>query len=142
MAHWLVKSEPSCWSWSDHMAKGVERWDGVRNHQAAKYLKAMAPGDRAFFYHSQTDKAVIGVLEVVSEAVPDPTDPAGRFVCVEFKAIAPLPCPVTLAEIKQDPRLADMALLKQSRLSVMPVSDAEWSVIESLSADKAARAKS
>lgn len=134
MARWLVKSEPSCWSWSDHLAKGVERWDGVRNHQAAGFLKAMAVGDRAFFYHSQTEKAVVGVLEVVSTACPDPTDPTGRFVCVDFRAIAPLPRPVTLAEIKLDPRLGDMMLLRQSRLSVMPVSDAEWQVIESLAA--------
>ncbi|MGC2854614.1 EVE domain-containing protein [Novispirillum sp. DQ9] len=129
MNTWLVKSEPGCWSFADHMAKGVERWDGVRNHQAAANLKAMRCGDLAFFYHSVDEKRVVGVLEVVREAYPDPTDPAGRFVCVDFKAVAPLPRPVTLAGIKADPRLAHLALLKQSRLSVVPIDAGAWAVI-------------
>lgn len=129
MNHWLMKSEPGCWSFSDHMAKGVERWDGVRNHQAAGNLKAMRTGDRAFFYHSVDEKRIVGVVEVVREAYPDPTDPSGRFVCVDVKAVAPLPRPVTLAEIKADPRLAHLALLKQSRLSVVPIDAAAWAVL-------------
>lgn len=129
MNTWLVKSEPGCWSFSDHMAKGVERWDGVRNHQAAGNLKAMRTGDRAFFYHSVDEKRIVGVVEVVREAYPDPTDPSGRFVCVDFKAVAPLPRPVTLAEIKADPRLTHLALLKQSRLSVVPIDAAAWAVL-------------
>lgn len=129
MNHWLMKSEPGCWSFSDHMAKGVERWDGVRNHQAAGNLKAMRTGDRAFFYHSVDEKRIVGVVEVVREAYPDPTDPSGRFVCVDVKAVAPLPRPVTLAEIKADPRLAHLALLKQSRLSVVPIDAAAWAIL-------------
>lgn len=129
MAHWLVKSEPGCWSWDDHAAKGVEPWDGVRNHQAAKYLRAMRPGDTAFFYHSQKEKSVVGVLEVVSDAYPDPTDASGRFPAVDFKAVRPLPRPVSLQAMKADPRLANMLLFRQSRLSVMPVEEAEWRVI-------------
>lgn len=132
MNTWLVKSEPGCWSFADHMAKGVERWDGVRNHQAAGNLKAMKAGDRAFFYHSVDEKRIVGVVEVVREAYPDPTDPAGRFVCVDFKAVAPLPRPVTLAEIKADPRLGHLALLKQSRLSVVPIDAEAWTVIAAL----------
>lgn len=129
MNTWLVKSEPGSWSFADHLAKGIERWDGVRNHQAAAHLKAMRVGDRAFFYHSVQEKRIVGLLEVVAEAYPDPTDPTGRFVCVDFKALAPVPRPVTLAEIKADPRLAHLALLKQSRLSVVPIDADAWAVL-------------
>jgi len=129
MAYWLVKSEPGTWSWEDHVKAGVAEWDGVRNHQAANNMKAMKVGDRAFFYHSVNEKRVIGVLEVVREAYPDPTDPAGRFPMVDFKAVKPLKEPVTLRRIKDDERLGDMALVRQSRLSVMPVDPAEWSLI-------------
>lgn len=129
MAYWLVKSEPGCWSFDDHMKKGVEAWDGVRNHQAAKNLRAMKVGDRAFFYHSVNEKRIVGILEVVREAYPDPTDPSGRFPCVDFKAVAPLPRPVTLADIKADPRLGHLALLRQSRLSVLPVDADAWAVL-------------
>ncbi len=129
MAYWLVKSEPGTWSWEDHVKAGVAEWDGVRNHQAANNMKAMKVGDRAFFYHSVNEKRVIGVLEVVREAYPDPTDPAGRFPMVDFKAVKPLKEPVTLRRIKDDERLGGMALVRQSRLSVMSVDPAEWSLI-------------
>lgn len=128
MKYWLVKSEPDAWSWQDHWAKPgrVEKWDGVRNHQAANNLRSMKNGDLAFFYHSVTGKEIVGIVEVVREHYPDPTDKTGRFVCVDFKAVKPLPKPVTLARIKVEPKLADMALIKQSRLSVMPVTAAQW----------------
>ena len=129
MSHWLVKSEPGCWSWSDHVAVGTEPWDGVRNHQAANYMKSMALGDLVFFYHSVKEKKIVGVLEVVAEAYPDPTDATGKFVCVDFKSIAALVKSVSLADIKTNPQLENMTLLKQSRLSVMPVADEEWAEI-------------
>lgn len=129
MHYWLVKSEHGCWSWDDHVKKGVEPWDGVRNHQAAKYMKEMTVGDRVFFYHSVNEKKVVGVLEVVTEAYIDPTDPAGKFVCVDFKAVAPVISPVSLAAIRANPALEGMALLRQSRLSVCSVSTAQWDEI-------------
>ena len=129
MAYWLVKSEPNCWSWSDHMAAGIEPWDGVRNHQAANNIKAMSLGDLVFFYHSVHEKKIVGVLEVVSNAYSDPSDATGKFVCIDFKAVAQLNKPVSLADIKTNPHLEQMTLLRQSRLSVMPVRDDEWSVI-------------
>jgi len=126
MAYWLIKSEPGTWSWDQHAKAGADAWTGVRNHQAKQHLMAMQPGDRAFFYHSGEDKAVVGITEVVKPAYPDPTDASGAFVCVDLKADAPLARKVTLAEIKADKRLADMVLVKNSRLSVQPVTDAEW----------------
>ena len=129
MNYWLVKSEPGCWSFEDHLQKGIEPWDGVRNHQAANNLKAMSLGDQVFFYHSVKQKAVVGLLEVVKEAYPDVSDETGRFVTTDFKAVKPLPNPVYLKDIKQDPRLEKMALLKQSRLSVMPIAEDEWHII-------------
>lgn len=129
MAYWLVKSEPGTWSWDDHVKAGTAEWDGVRNHQAANNLRAMKVGDRAFFYHSVNEKRIVGVLEVVREAYPDPSDPKGKFVMVDFKAVKPVETPVSLAQIKDEPRLGGMALLRQSRLSVMPVSDEEWRLI-------------
>jgi len=129
MHHWLVKSEPKSWSWADHVRKGVEPWVGVRNHQAANYLKAMKTGDLAFFYHSVTGKEIVGVLQVVREAYIDPTDPAGRFVAVDFKALAPMQSPVSLAALRAHPNLHGMALLRQSRLSVSPVTSEEWDEI-------------
>ena len=129
MAHWLVKSEPTAWSWDDHVKKGVQYWDGVRNHQAAGNMKAMKRGDRAFFYHSVEEKRVVGVVEVVREAYPDPTDPDGKWVVVDFKALMPFKTPVTLARIKGDPRLEHLALVRQSRLSVTPIDDAAWRLI-------------
>lgn len=132
MAGWLVKSEPGAWSWDQHVAVGVEPWDGVRNHQASKHLKAMKAGDRAYFYHSGDERRVVGVLEVVREYYSDPSDPKGRFGMVDFKALQPLSRPVTLAEIKADPRLRHLALVRQSRLSVMPIDDDAWRIIEEL----------
>lgn len=132
MNYWLVKSEPGCWSWDDHVKVGVEPWDGVRNFQAAKFMKEMAVGDQAFFYHSQKEKAVVGVLEVVRPAYPDPSDDSGRFVCVDFKALHPLKRHVTLKEIKDDPRLRDIALVKQARLSVMPLPKDAWDLINAM----------
>lgn len=129
MAYWLVKSEPGCWSWADHVAAGIEPWNGVRNHQAANYMKAMYLGDLAFFYHSVNEKKIVGVLEVVREAYLDPTDASGKFVCVDFKAVTAVKNPVSLSDIKTNPKLEQMTLLKQSRLSVMAVRDEEWDEI-------------
>ena len=132
MNYWLVKSEPGCWSWEDHVKKGVEPWDGVRNHQAAKFMKTMETGDLAFSYHSQKEKSVVGVLEVVKEAYPDPSDESNRFVCVDFKALHPLQTPVSLRQIKEDPRLEELMLIKQSRLSVMPIPSEAWDIINAM----------
>ena len=129
MKHWLIKSEPSSWSWDDHVKVGVEPWHGVRNYQAANNMKAMKIGDRAFFYHSVKEKSIVGTVEVVHEYYPDHTDPTGRFGMVDFKAVAPLKTPVSLAEIKADPRLSELGLLKQSRLSVVPIDAASWKII-------------
>ncbi|HYC03914.1 MAG TPA: EVE domain-containing protein [Azospirillaceae bacterium] len=126
MAYWLVKSEPFKYSWDRFVADGRTHWDGVRNHQAANNLKAMRVGDRAFFYHSNEGLEIVGVAEVVREAYPDPSDEAGRFVMVDLKPVCPVKSPVTLRRIKEDPQLCGMALVKQSRLSVCPVTDAEW----------------
>jgi len=126
VAYWLVKSEPDAFSWDQHVAVGTEPWTGVRNHSAKLNLSAMRLGDRAFFYHSNIGKAVVGVVEVVREAYPDPTAESGPWVCVDLRAVGPLPRPVFLAAIKAEVTLAEMALLRQSRLSVSPVSDPHW----------------
>ena len=126
MAYWLVKSEPGTWSWDQHAKAGKDAWTGVRNHQAKQHLMAMKPGDKALFYHSGEERAVVGITEVVGAAYPDPTDSTGAFVCVDLKADAKLARPVTLSEVKADKRLAEMVLVKNSRLSVQPVTDAEW----------------
>jgi predicted RNA-binding protein with PUA-like domain len=126
MARWLVKSEPFKYSWDQMVADGRTHWDGVRNHQAANNLKAMKLGDTAFFYHSNEGKAVVGVVEIVREAYPDPGDPSGRFVMVDVSPLRPVERPVTLAEMKADPDLEAMAVVRQSRLSVCPVSEDEW----------------
>jgi predicted RNA-binding protein with PUA-like domain len=126
MAYWLVKSEPDAFSWEQQVANGVEPWTGVRNHMAAANLKAMKVGDLAFFYHSNIGKEIVGVVRVVREAYPDPTDESGRFVCVDVAAVGPMPKPVTLADIKADPGFAELALVRMSRLSVMPVSAEHW----------------
>ncbi|MBI4184379.1 MAG: EVE domain-containing protein [Proteobacteria bacterium] len=129
MRYWLVKSEPGHWSWESHVKAGVAEWDGVRNFQAANNLKAMRAGDKAFFYHSVNEKRIVGVVRVTRESYPDPSDPSGRFVMVDFAAVEPMKRPVTLAEIKAAPRLAGLALLRQSRLSVMPVPAAAWRLL-------------
>lgn len=129
MAYWLVKSEPDAFSWDEQVAHGVEPWTGVRNHTAKLNLSAMRLDDRAFFYHSNVGKEIVGIVEVVREAYPDPSAESGPWVCVEVKAVQPVPRPVTLAAIKAEPRLAEMALLRQSRLSVSPVRAEEWDII-------------
>ncbi len=131
MAYWLFKSEPSTWSWDQQVAKGNvgEEWDGVRNYQARNFMRQMAVGDRGFFYHSQKDKAIVGIVEVCAAAHPDSTTYDERWECVDIKAVRPFAEPVTLDQIKADERLAEMVLVKNSRLSVQPVSDAEWVTI-------------
>ncbi len=131
MAYWLFKSEPSTWSWDQQKAKGDagEEWDGVRNYQARNFMREMKVGDRGFFYHSQSEKAVVGIVEVIAESHPDSTTDDERWDCVDIKAVEDLPTPVTLDQIKQDPRLTDMVLVKNSRLSVQPVTNSEWSVV-------------
>lgn len=131
MAYWLFKSEPSTWSWDQQVAKGEtgEEWDGVRNYQARNFMRQMAVGDRGFFYHSQTEKAVVGIVEVCAEAHPDSTTDDDRWECVDIKAVLAFEKPVTLDQIKADERLAEMVLVKNSRLSVQPVTDQEWQVV-------------
>ena len=131
MAYWLVKSEPSVWSWDQQVAKGAkgEAWTGVRNHSAKLHMIAMKTGDRAFFYHSNEGKEIVGIAEIIREAYPDPTDESGKFVCVDLKADKKLKTPVTLVAVKAEPKLAEMALLKYSRLSVQPVTADEWKLI-------------
>ena len=125
MTYWLMKSEPSAYSWQDLVRDGVTEWNGVRNNAATLHLKAMQAGDRAFFYHSMSEKAVIGIMEITRTARPDGKE-GERWVSVEVKPVEPLTRPVTLAEIKAEPALAHMELLRQSRLSVAPVRDEEW----------------
>ena len=129
MAFWLMKSEPGAWSWDDQVRAGSAEWDGVRNYQAANNLKAMKRGDRAFFYHSVDEKRIAGIVEVVEEYYPDPSDASGRFGMVDVKALRPFEKPVTLAQIKTSPDLAGLALVRQSRLSVLPVNEDEWKII-------------
>lgn len=126
MAHWLVKSEPDAWSWQQQVEAGTTGWDGVRNHQAASNLKAMQVGDRAFFYHSGAEKSIVGIVEVVHPYHPDPGDASGRFGMVDMRTVAAVPKPVTLAAVKADPQLQHLALVRQSRLSVMPIDDDAW----------------
>ncbi len=140
MAYWLVKSEPDAFSWDQQVANRVEPWTGVRNHMAKNNLKAMRKGDLAFFYHSNIGKEIVGVVEVVREAYPDPSiEPGekGDWVCVDMKARRPLKTPVTLAALKADPQFADLALIRMSRLSVMPITDAYWQIICQLGGWKA-----
>lgn len=129
MAHWLVKSEPDAFSWDQQVENKVEPWTGVRNALAAKNLRAMQKGDLAFFYHSNIGKEIVGVVEVVREAYPDPSDETGRWVSVDMKAVSAVPKPVTLATIKATPELAELALVRQSRLSVMPIGDEHWAML-------------
>jgi predicted RNA-binding protein with PUA-like domain len=126
MAYWLFKSEPSTWGWDDQVKKSVEHWDGVRNYQANNNMKAMKKGDKGFFYHSVNEKRIVGIVEVVREHYPDHTDASGRFSMVDIKTVKPVETPVTLAEIKANPKLEKMVLVNNSRLSVQPVTAAEW----------------
>jgi len=130
MGFWLLKSEPDAFSWDQQVANGTEPWTGVRNHMAKANLAAMKAGDLAFFYHSNIGKEIVGVVEVVREAYPDPTaEPGSPWVSVDVRTVGPLPRPVTLAAIKADPRFADLALVRQSRLSVMPISPGHWAAL-------------
>jgi predicted RNA-binding protein with PUA-like domain len=131
MARWLFKSEPDTWSWTMQAARGDagQEWDGVRNFQARNNMKAMALGDLGFFYHSGDERAVVGVVEVSALAHPDSTADDPRWECVDVRAVAPFPRPVTLDACKSEPRLADMVLVRNSRLSVQPVTEAEWRVV-------------
>lgn len=131
MAYWLFKSEPSTWGWEDQVEKGDagEEWDGVRNYQARNFMRDMKVGDLGFFYHSLTEKAVVGIVEVIAEAHPDSKTDDPRWECVDIKAVKPFVKPVTLDQIKNESRLEDMILVKNSRLSVQPVTDTEWQII-------------
>lgn len=131
MRYWLFKSEPDTWGWNDQLAKGDkgEEWDGVRNYQARNFMREMEIGDRGFFYHSQKDKAVVGIVEVIAKAHPDSTTDDPRWECVDIKAVRPVETPVTLEQIKSDPRLSDMVLVRNSRLSVQPVTEEEWRIV-------------
>ena len=131
MAYWLFKSEPSVWGWNDQVARGDkgEEWDGVRNYQARNFMREMAVGDLGFFYHSQKEKSVVGIVEVSAAAHPDSTTDDDRWDCVDIKAVKPMVTPVHLDDIKAEERLAEMVLVKNSRLSVQPVTEAEWALI-------------
>ena len=131
MQYWLFKSEPSTWSWDQQVAKGDvgEEWDGVRNYQARNFMRQMDIGDLGFFYHSQKDKEIVGIVEVCANAHPDSTTDDARWECVDIRAVKPIQIPVTLEQIKTDPRLTEMVLVKNSRLSVQPVTTEEWSII-------------
>ena len=131
MAYWLMKTEPDVFSWDQQVKRGAkgESWTGVRNFTARRHLKEMKKGDLAFFYHTGDEKQVVGIAEVIREAYPDATDAKGVFVTVDVKAVKPVPKPVTLAAVKAEPRLKDMALVKYSRLSVQPVTAAEWKIV-------------
>jgi predicted RNA-binding protein with PUA-like domain len=134
VSYWLLKSEPESWSWQDQAKKGVEPWTGVRNYQAAKNLRAMRRGDLALFYHSVTERSIVGIVEIVREAYLDPTDATGKWVCVDVKAVKPLPRLVTLAEIKSVKALQDIALVRQSRLSVTPLDENAWNILMTMGA--------
>ena len=129
MAYWLMKSELGAWSWEYQVRDSVAEWDGVRNYQAANNMKAMKKGDKAFFYHSVNEKRIVGIVTIVKEYYPDPTDASGRFGMVDVQAMRQFLEPVTLADIKGEPRLENLALVRQSRLSVFPVEDDEWELI-------------
>ncbi len=131
MAYWLFKSEPNTWSWQNQLDKGDagEGWDGVRNYQASNNMKAMEIGDLGFFYHSVNEKQIVGIVDVIERYHPDPTDASGRFGMVTVRAVKTVTRPVTLAEMKAEPALEDFALIRQSRLSVVPVNEAQWQLI-------------
>lgn len=129
MAYWLIKSEPYVWSWADQVEQDVTSWDGVRNYQASNNLKAMKRGDLALFYHSGKERQIMGIVEVIKTYYPDSSDPSGRFGMVDVKAVKSFAHPVTLREIKAEPRLQHIALVHQSRLSVMPIDEAAWVIL-------------
>ena len=131
--YWLLKSEPDAWSWEDQVKEGASMWDGVRNYQARNNLKKMKKNDLCFFYHSVTERSIVGIVKVVKEYYPDPTDKTERFVVVDVKATKKLNRPVSLDQIKENNKLKDIALVKQSRLSVMPLKKDEWDMIIKMS---------
>jgi len=133
MKYWLLKSEPDAWSWDNQVKEGASMWDGVRNYQARNNLKEMKKNDLCFFYHSVTERSIVGIVKVVKEYYPDPTDKTGRFVVVDVKATKKLKNPVSLDQIKENSKLQDIALVKQSRLSVMPLKKTEWDIIIKMS---------
>ena len=138
MAHWLFKTEPNTWGWDDQVAKGDigEEWDGVRNYQARNFMREMKLGDLGFFYHSVNEKRIVGIVEVCAEIHPDSTTDDPRWECVDIRAVRAMKNPVTLDMIKDDPRLAEMVLVKNSRLSVQPVTEAEWNIVLELAGEK------
>ena len=131
MRYWLFKSEPSTWSWDAQVKAGTKgtHWNGVRNHLAKQQMMAMKKGDRGFFYHSNEGKEIVGIVEVIREYYPDPTDATGKFVMVDVKAVMPMPKAVTLADVKAEPKLANMSLVTSMRLSVQPVTAKEWAMV-------------
>ncbi len=133
MKYWLLKSEPDAWSWENQVKEGASMWDGVRNYQARNNLKEMKKNDLCFFYHSVTERSIVGIVKVVKEYYPDPTDKTGRFVVVDVKVTKKLKNPVSLDQIKENSKLQDIALVKQSRLSVMPLKKTEWDIIIKMS---------
>ena len=133
MKYWLLKSEPDAWSWDKQVKEGASMWDGVRNYQARNNLKEMKKNDLCFFYHSVTERSIVGIVKVVKEYYPDPTDKTGRFVVVDVKATKKLKNPVSLDQIKENNKLKNIALVKQSRLSVMPLKKTEWDIIIKMS---------
>jgi len=140
MAYWLFKTEPESWSWDEQKAKGArgQEWDGVRNFQARSNMQKMKGGERGFFYHTGDEKRIVGIVEVVGEYHQESKDDSGTWKCVDVKAVADLPKPVTLADVKAEPKLKDMVLVKNSRLSVQPVSEAEWKLVCKMGGVKAA----
>ncbi|MCB9979243.1 MAG: EVE domain-containing protein [Rhodospirillales bacterium] len=136
MRYWLMKSEPSVWSWNQQCAVRSEPWTGVRNHQAAAAMKAMSPGDQAFFYHSNEGREIVGIVEIISGYEPDPTDKTGRFGMVHVRAIRPLPRAVKLSDIRANPAFSDFALVRQSRLSVLPVTPEQWLTLCAMGGEK------
>ena len=133
MKYWLLKSEPDAWSWENQVKEGASMWDGVRNYQARNNLKEMKKNDLCFFYHSVTERSIVGIVKIVKEYYPDPTDKTGRFVVVDVKATKKLKNPISLDQIKENSELQDIALVKQSRLSVMPLKKTEWDIIIKMS---------
>jgi predicted RNA-binding protein with PUA-like domain len=129
MAYWLVKTEPSTWSWQDQKEKKVTHWDGVRNYQASNNMKAMKVGDLCFFYHSVSERRIVGIVRVCREYYPDHTDETGRFGMVDVEYYADMPIPISLEQIKLVPELSDLALIRQSRLSVMPIDEGAWNLL-------------
>lgn len=129
MNYWLIKSEPDAFSWQEQIQNNIEPWTGIRNHQAKKNLQSMKNGDLTFFYHSNVGKEIVGIVRIVKEAYPDPTDPDQKWSCVDVQTVCSVPTPVTLKQIKAIPELQEVSLIKQSRLSVMPITPEHWKLL-------------